>query len=294
MGGAFIITLREGLEMALIVAIVLAYLHKIGRDSDARSVWLGTLVAAGVAAAAGALIFAIVGELEGKAEEIVEGAVALAAAGVLTWMVFWMRRQARHIKGELHRRVDEALASGSTLALAGIAFFAILREGLETALFLLGSSVGNDSSLEQFIGGVIGLVIAAAIGYLFYRGSDRVNLRSFFTITGGLILLFAAGLLAKGVHEFQEAGVIGTMNEHVWNLEHVGWLNPSTSRLAEFLQGLFGWNPAPSLEMIVVYVAYLIPVGSTFFSGTRGMPGQVRSAPAKAGNQASGAPATRV
>jgi high-affinity iron transporter len=272
MGSAFLITLREGLEMALVVAIVLAYLRKIGRQGDARTVWMGTLAAAAVAVGAGAIIFAAVGELVGRAEEIVEGVVAFAAAAVLTWMVFWMRRQARSIKGELQRRVDVALASGSTMALAAIAFFAILREGLETALFLLSNSVGSGSSAEQAVGGLIGLAAAVVIGYLFYKGSDRVNLRSFFTATGVLILLFAAGLLAKGIHEFQEAHLMGTLKEHVWDLGGIGWLNPDTNRFAEFLKGLFGWNPAPSLEMIVVYLAYIAPVGIAFLSGTRGMP----------------------
>ncbi|MFY9589086.1 MAG: iron uptake transporter permease EfeU [Actinomycetota bacterium] len=275
MGSAFLITLREGLEMALIVAIVLAYLRKVGRSHDAKTVWYGTLAAIAIAVGAGAIIFAAVGELEGKGEAIVEGVVAFLAAGVLTWMVFWMRRQARYIKGELHAKIDAALASGSTLALAGIAFFAVLREGLETALFLLSSSIGSEAAASQAIGGLIGIAIAIAIGYLIYQGSHRINLRTFFTATGVLVLLFAAGLLAKGVHEFQEAGLIGTVHEHVWTIG-VGWLNPDTSRFAEFLKGLFGWNPEPSLEMVIVYLAYLIPVGAAFLTGTRGVPATVK------------------
>lgn len=279
MGSAFLITLREGIEMALIVAIVLAYLVKIGRRSDAKIVWYGTLAAVAVAVGAGAIIFAAIGELEGRSEEIVEGVVAFAAAGVLTWMVFWMRRQARHIKGELQAKVDAAVASGSTYALAGLAFFAVLREGLETALFLIGASVGSSSSFEQAIGGVAGLAIAVVIGYLIYKGSSRVNLRSFFMWTGVLVLLFAAGLLAKGVHEFQEAGLIGSVNEHVWDVSSVTWLNPGETWFADLLKGLFGWNPAPSLEMLLVYFAYVIPVGLSFLSGARGVP--PKSAPAE-------------
>jgi high-affinity iron transporter len=286
MGATFLIALREGLEMALIVAIVLAYLRKIGRDGAARPVWLGTLAAVGVSVVAGIAIFAAIGELHGKTEQITEGIVALAAAGVLTWMVFWMRRQARSMKGDLQRRVEEALASGSTVALASLAFFAVVREGLETALLLLGSSVGDESSVAQLIGGLAGLAAAIAIGYLFYKGSHRVNLRSFFTATGVLILLFAAGLLAKSVGEFQEAGVIGSMSEHLWDISRVGWLNPDSGGFAEFLKGLFGWNPAPSLEMVLVYFAYAIPVATTFLSGTRGMPSE--AAPTKAALEAAG------
>jgi len=276
-GSAFLIMLREGLEMALIVAIVLAYLNKIGRKQDAKSVWYGTLAAAGIAVVAGAIIFAAIGELHGTAEPIVEGTVAFAAAGVLTWMVFWMRRQARHIKGDLQAKVDLALRSGSTLAIAGIAFFAVLREGLETALLLLGVSVGTQSSAQEAIGSFAGLAIAIGIGYVIYKGSHRVNLRSFFKWTGVLVLFFAAGLFAKGVHEFQEAGLIGTVNEHVWNVSRLAFMNPETSRFAELMKGLFGWDPAPSLEMVLVYLAYLIPVGWAFLSGTRGVPATIRS-----------------
>ena len=286
MGATFLIALREGLEMALIVAIVLAYLRKIGRDGAVRPVWLGTLAAVGVSAVAGIAIFAAIGELHGKTEQITEGVVALAAAGVLTWMVFWMRRQARSMKGDLQRRVEEALASNSTIALAGLAFFAVVREGLETALLLLGSSVGEESSAAQLAGGLAGLAAAIAIGYLFYKGSHRVNLRSFFTATGVLILLFAAGLLAKSVGEFQEAGVIGSVSEHLWDISRVGWLNPDSGGFAEFLKGLFGWNPAPSLEMVLVYFAYAIPVATAFLAGTRGMPSQ--AAPTKATLEAAG------
>lgn len=283
MGSAFLITLREGLEMALIVAIVLAYLKKIGRERDFGAVWTGVGVAAAIAAGAGVAIFAAIGGLEGRAEEIVEGVVALAAAAVLTWMVFWMRRQARSISGELRARVDEALASGSRYALAGIAFFAILREGLETALFLLGASVGASSSVEQAAGGVAGLAVAAAAGFLVYKGSRRINLRAFFQVTGALVLLFAAGLLATGVHELQEATLVGTLNEHLWDVSSVGSLNPDSSRFAEFLKGIFGWNPAPSLEMVAVYVAYLVPVGIAFFTGTRRVPATApKAAPAEA------------
>ena len=282
MGSAFLIMLREGLEMALIVAIILAYLRKIGRPDDARLVWYGTLAASGIAIAAGVLIFMLVGDLSGRTEQIVEGTVALAAAGVLTWMVFWMRAQARTIKSSLQHRVDAALASGSMLALAGIAFFAILREGLETALLLLGSAVGAHASVAEFAGGVAGLAIAVGLGYLIYTGSRKIDLRSFFTVTGILVLFFAAGLLARGVHEFQEAGFVGSLNAHVWNLR-AAWLSPDGGWTGRFLESMFGWNPSPSVEMIAVYLAYLMPVGAVFLSGTRGMPAVApQSAPRKA------------
>lgn len=272
MGSALLITLREGLEAALIVAIVLAYLKRLGRERDFGTVWAGTGAAILLSLIAGAIIFAAVGGLEGEAEEITEGVIAFTAAGVLTWMIFWMGRQARHIKGELQAKVDAAVEAGSAFALAAIAFVAVLREGLETALFLLSTGVGSESNAAQLLGGLIGLTVAFAIGYLVYKGSRRVNLRLFFRVTGILILFFAAGLLAKGIHEFQEVGMIGTMMEHVWELDHIAWLNPDESTFAEFLAGLFGWSAHPSIEMLIAYFAYLIPVGAAFIYGTRFVP----------------------
>lgn len=155
MGSAFLITLREGLEAALIVAIVLAYLKRLERESDFRTVWAGTGAAVALSLIVGAVLFAAIGELEGRGEEITEGVIAFTAAGVLTWMIFWMARQARYIKGELHAKVDAAVAAGSAVALASIAFVAVLREGLETALFLLSASVGTESDAAQLVGGVV-------------------------------------------------------------------------------------------------------------------------------------------
>lgn len=272
MGSALLLTLREGLEAALIVAIVLAYLKRLDRDKDFKTVWLGTAAAVALSLIAGIIVFNVLGGLEGAAEEITEGVIAFTAVGVLTWMIFWMARQARHIKGELQAKVDLAVAAGGGAALAGIAFVAVLREGLETALFLLSTSVGGESNLGRLVGGLIGLVIAAGIGYLVYRGSRRVNLRVFFRYTGILILFFAAGLVAKGLHEFQEVAWIGTLNEHVYDISSVSALNPDSSTVGEFLKGLFGWSPAPSIEMLVAYFLYLIPVGATFLGLTRNVP----------------------
>ena len=277
MGSALLLTLREGLEAALIVAIVLAYLKRLGREQAFKTVWLGTGAAIALSLIAGIIVFNVLGGLEGTAEEITEGVIAFTAAGVLTWMIFWMGRQARYIKGALHAKVDAAVAAGSATALAGIAFVAVLREGLETALFLLSTSVGTESNIGQLLGGVIGLAIAAGLGYLVYIGSRRVNLRVFFRVTGILILFFAAGLLAKGVHEFQEVGYIGTLNEHVWDVSSITALNPDASTSGEFLKGLFGWSPNPSIEMLIAYFLYLIPVGAAFLGMTKKMPAVVQT-----------------
>jgi high-affinity iron transporter len=271
-GSSFLILLREGLEAALIVAIVLAYLKILKREDEFRTVWLGTAAGIGIALVAGILVFSLVGELEGKAEEITEGIIALTAAGVLTWMIFWMGKQARHIKGSLRAKVDAALESGTGRALAAIAFVAILREGLETVLFLLSTSVGDESSVARFTGGLIGLAAAAGLGYLVYRGSRKVNLRVFFRVTGVLIILFAAGLVAKGIHEFQEAGYIPTAQEHVYDVTSITALNPDESTTGEFLKGLFGWSADPSIEMLLGYFLFLIPIGTAFLVMTRKVP----------------------
>jgi high-affinity iron transporter len=281
-GSAFLIMLREGLEAALVVAIVLAYLKRLGRESDYRAVWIGAAAAGLVALVAGAALFAFVGELHGRAEQVTEGLIAAAAAGILTWMIFWMAKQARWIKGELHAKVDAALASGSTVALAAIAFLAILREGLESSLFLISTTVGERSNAAQLTGGLIGLVAAAGVGYLVFKGSRRVNLRVFFRITGGLIILFAAGLVASSVHEFQEAGFIGTAVEHLWNVGSVRALNPELSWFGETLKGLFGWSPAPSLEMLVAYLLFLIPIGGAFLAQTARVPRALKTRTAEA------------
>lgn len=276
MGSSFLLMLREGLEAALIVAIVLAYLRTLGRKEEFKTVWAGVAGGVLVALVAGVAIFSAVGGLEGESEEIVEGVIAFTAAGVLTWMIFWMARQARSIKGNLQSKVDAALAAQSTTALALIAFVAILREGLESALFLLSATVGTDSNNAVFAGGIVGLAAAAVIGYLVYLGSRRVNLRSFFRVTGILVLLFAAGLLAKGIHEFQEVGYIPTALEHVYDVSSVTFLNPDESTVGDFLKGLFGWSPNPSIEMVIAYFAYLVPVGSIFLRRTRGVPATVK------------------
>ncbi|MBI4235830.1 MAG: FTR1 family protein, partial [Chloroflexi bacterium] len=177
----------------------------------------------------------------------------LLAVAVLTWMVVWMRRQARHIRGELERQVREAVAAGSAFALGLLAFVAVGREGLETALFLF-AAVQTATPLATVLGGVVGLIIAVVLGYGLYRGSRRLNLRLFFTVTGGLLIVFAAGLLAHGIHEFQEAGLLPFVVEHVWDTNAI---LDEKAGLGLFLKSLFGYNGNPSLLEVIVYPVYL-------------------------------------
>src|SRR3954470_3350916 len=203
--GSFVIVLREGFEATLLIGLILGVLNKIGNREHARAVWLGVLAALVSSVVVGAILFAAVGELEGNAEALYEGTAMLLAACVVTWMVFWMRKQARTLGGHLRSQVSTALVAGGGLALASVAFIGVAREGLESALFLF-ASVGDDGVAATIVGGSLGAVAAVALGYLFYRGTVRLDLRRFFMVTGVLVIAFAAYLIIGGLHEFGEAG----------------------------------------------------------------------------------------
>lgn len=213
--GAGVLMLREGFEASLIVGIVLAFLNKTGRRDGFAAVWLGTFVALAISVGVAVSLFAVGARLEGTAEYVWEGTAMLLAAGLLTWMIFWMRRQARSLKKELETQVQTALAAGSTFALASVAFVGVLREGVETSLFFF-SSVESSKGATTIVGSIVGLAIAVALGYLFYKGSSRLDLRRFFTITSGLLLLFAGWLLARGIEEYAEAGILPENELVLW------------------------------------------------------------------------------
>lgn len=204
--GSFVVVLREGFEAALVVGLILAFLNKTGHaEQTRRAVWLGVGAAVLSSLVIGGILFAAVGELSGKAEKLYEGTAMLLAAAVVTWMVFWMRKQARTLGGHLREQVSTALGSGSGFAVAAVVFVGVAREGLESALFLF-ASVGGDGPVAAIAGGAAGAALAVLLGYLFYRGTIRLDLRRFFMITGVLVIAFAAYLIMGGLHEFGEAG----------------------------------------------------------------------------------------
>jgi high-affinity iron transporter len=250
---SLLITLREGLEAGLIVVIVLTYLKGAGHKAYWKNAWLGTAAAIAVSIMAGAVLFAAAGEFEGRAEQVFEGLAMLTAVGVLSWMIIWMKRQATHIRGELQERIDTALVSGSALAIAVIPFVAVLREGIETVVFMLAAS-RTATPLESTVGASVGLILAAALGYVLYRGGRRLNLRFFFNATGALLILFAAGLLAHGIHELQEAQLAPVLVEHVWDVN--GVLSDNAG-LGLWLKGIFGYNGNPALVEVLAYPLYL-------------------------------------
>jgi high-affinity iron transporter len=199
--------LREGFEAALIVGILLAFLNRMNRRDAFWHVWVGAAMAVVVSLAAAGVLFLVGAELEGEAEEVWEGATMLVAAGLLTWMIFWMRTQARFIKKHLETRIESALASGSAIGLMLVAFVGVVREGIETSLFMFSTVSGTDPVVSG-IGALVGTLGAVALGYAFYRGSSHLDLRRFFSITSALLLAFAAYLLFGGLHEFAEAGFL--------------------------------------------------------------------------------------
>ncbi len=265
MAPSLLITLREGLEAALIIGIILASLARLDAKEQARSVWLGTALGVGVSLAAGAAIFGFFGELSGRNEEIFEGTAMFLAVGVLSYMVMWMKKQARNIKAHLERQVKTALEMGSTLALVSLAFIVVVREGVETVLFLFGAS-RSSTPMAVLTGGILGLVIAIALGYAGYKGSRRLNLGMFFNVTGVLLIFFSAGLLAHGIHEFQEAGIFPIIVEHVWDTNTV--LDEKTG-VGVFFKALFGYNGNPAVLEVGFYLVYLLGSLGLYFRPER-------------------------
>jgi high-affinity iron transporter len=261
---SFLVTLREGFEIALVVAIVLGYLARTGNRRQFRAIWLGTGAAVALTAAAVVVLQLTASELSGAAQEAFEGFTMLLAVAVLTWMVFWMRRQAAGIGRELRSQVDVAVAGGSLLALAGLAFSAVIREGIETALFLFaGSTASRGSALLFWTGGALGFAIAAALGYAVYRGSGRLPIRQFFTITGIVVLVLGAGLLSNGIAALQVSGVIANLGPRPWDTDA---LLSVTTTAGKFLHTLLGYDPAPTWGQIVLFWAYLA-IGLAAFAG---------------------------
>lgn len=260
-----LITLREGLEAALIVGIALSVLRHMKRSDQAKAVWAGVAVALIVSVAAG-LAFNLLGlALEGRSEAVFEGLAMLLAAAVLTWMIFWMQQQGRQVEMRLKQDVRRAVAIGDRSALFGLAFVAVLREGMETALFLTAAAF-SATSIQVLVGGALGLALAVGLGWLVFTGSRRLDVRVFFRLTGILLLLFAAGLIAQAVHEFQEAALLPTLVKHIWNINPI---LSEESTVGVFLKALFGYDGNPSLLQVLAYSAYCVAVGAASLQRSR-------------------------
>jgi high-affinity iron transporter len=277
---SLLIMVREGFEGALVVALVFAYLRRMGRLDVARHTWIGVALALAVSIGVGVVVHLTTGQLEGAARLRVFAGISIAAVIVLTWMIFWMRRQSRAIKGELERAVDRALGSDNVgRAMAMVAFVGVLREGIEAALFLIAAAT-ESSGRQVLIGGFGGLAIAVVLAYLVYAGGRRLPLKTFFTVTGVILIVFAAGLLARTVLYLQSSGDLQTVWDNVYDLTGVSWLTQQTE-VGKFLAAMLGWDPRPSIEQIVAWVAYAGIVSVLFLRPSRPAPEPAAPEPAR-------------
>ncbi|GAA2284188.1 FTR1 family protein [Streptomyces hawaiiensis] len=262
----YLIGLREGLEASLVVCILIAYLVKTDRKDALKPIWAGIAVAIAIAFGFGCALEFGSQELTFQAQEALGGSLSILAVGLVTWMVFWMRRTARHLKSELHGRLDAALAMG-TGALVATAFLAVGREGLETALFVWASvHAASDGTPRPLLGVALGLLTAIALGWLFYRGALRINLAKFFTWTGGMLVVVAAGVLAYGFHDLQEADFLPGLTDKAFDIS--GTIPPD-SWYGTLLKGVLNFQPDPTTLQVTVWLLYLIPTLALFLAPTR-------------------------
>jgi len=261
----FLIGLREGLEAALVVSILVAYLVKTGRRDRLGTVWLGVAAAVLLSFAFGAVLTFGSQEMTFKAQEAFGGFMSILAVCLVTWMVFWMKRTARFLKKELEGRVEKALDMGF-LALLGISFVSVAREGIETSLFIWSTTQAT-SGTRPFLGAFLGLLTAAALGYLLYRSAIQINLAKFFKYTGIGLVVVAAGVLAYAVHDLQEAGILPGLYNTLFDVSVQVLV---TSWYGILLKGTFNWNPAPTVLEATVWVVYLVVVMTLFLRKPRG------------------------
>ena len=250
---SLLLALREGLEAALIIGIVTGVLVRLGRPQLRPLVWGGALAAALLAAAAAAGLSWLGMELEGAAEQIFEGLAMLFAAAMLTWMIFWMHRQ-KNFKSELEAKTRRTASGRGQAGLFALSFLAVFREGLELAVFLLAAQAASTPA-QTMIGALLGLTAAAALGWLLFTSTRRLDVRRFFQATNILLVFFAAGLVGYGVHELNEAGWIPAVVEHLYDLTPV---LAESSALGGVLKALFGYNANPSLTSALAYLGYFL------------------------------------
>jgi len=252
----FVIALREGLEAALIVGILVAYMVRTNRRELLKPLWTGVATALLASLALGAILSFTSAELSSRGEELFAGLTSFIAVGLVTWMVFWMKRAARTLRDELHGKVDNALVGGP-ISLALVAFFAVMREGLETALFIYTNFKTVGAASSATVGLVLGLAVAVALGYLIYNRSVKLNLSQFFTITGVALVVVAAGVLSYGIHEFQELGYLPGADTFIWDV--TPWI-AKESILGSILGGTIGFDTTTSVVQFIAWAAYLVAV----------------------------------
>lgn len=253
----FVIGLREALEASLIIGIVAAYLIQRERRQALRPMWLGVAIGIGISIAAAVVLDAIGQSLPARKSELLGGILGVAAIGGVTYMIVWMHRHSRDLKRMLEDHTDLALAKGTVGALVGVAFFAVLREGLETAVFLLAAFQASANAAATGTGAVLGILTASGLGYAIYRGGLRINLGRFFRITGFVLVLFAGGILVNSIGSFQEAGVLTFLQRPAIDLS---WLVVPGTVQASLLSGMLGLQPVPTTVQVVVWLIYVAPM----------------------------------
>ncbi len=269
----FLIGLREGLEAALVVSILVAYLVKSDRRELLPRIWAGVGLAVAIALAFGAALTFGPRGLTFEAQEAIGGGLSLVAVAFVTWMIFWMSTAARGLGAELRGQIDRA-AEGGRWALALVALLAVGREGLETALFLWAATqAGTRESVgamtptwEPLLGALLGILVAVVLGYLIYRGAIRLNLTVFFTWTGAFLILIAGGVLAYGIHDLQEAGILPGLHNLAFDVSDT---IPPSSWYGTLLKGVFNFSPATTWLEACAWVLYVVPVGALFLFRTR-------------------------
>lgn len=269
--------LREGLEAALVVVILVAFLVKVGRREALRYVAYGVGVAVGLSVALGALLTYGTARLSFEAQEMVGGFSSLIAVAFVTSMVLWMRTAARTISGQLKGKLSRALEVGPW-AVAAVAFLGVGREGLETAIFFYATvHAAQTGSVWPLLGWAVGLASAVVLGVLIYRGAIRLNLSAFFTVTGVALIVVAAGILSYGIHDLQEAAVLPGLHSLAFDLSHI--INPS-AWYAVLLKGLFNFTPATTVLQAIAWLSYTAIVITLFLRPVRSQPAAASAAPA--------------
>lgn len=254
----FVIGLREGLEASLIVGIIAAFMIHRGERTALRPMWIGVAAATGLCLGIAIVLRAVDQSLPHKQQEGLATLLALAAVAGVTYMIVWMRRHARDMKRSLEASAESALATGSSRALVGMAFFAVLREGLETSVFLLAAFQSSAEPEATGVGAALGILVAVGLGYGIYRGGIKVNLARFFRVTGFVLVLVAAGLLAAAAHTAAEAGWLSSLQQTAFDLS---WLVQPGSVRSALLTGMLGVQPSPTVAEVMLWLLYGVPMG---------------------------------
>ena len=268
---ALLLALREGIEIALIIGVVYGTLNRLKRLDLKKFLWYGAASAAALSVILAVILNWIGAEFSGIGEQIFEGSTMIVAAVLLSWMIFWMRRENSNMRSSIESNVRQAVTGPGKFELFMLAFSGVFREGVELVLYLLAARF-TSAPLQTISGAVVGLIIAAVLGWSLFASSLRLNLNKFFVVTNIFLILFAAGLVGRAIHEFNEAALMPAGIESMYNLTPV---LSEDSAVGQILTALIGYSSAPSLTMVIGYIAYLVVVVAMI----RAQPQHVRPTP---------------